>query len=145
MSTADRSRGPSQEIPAVSFEIQKHGNPTVWFVARRRHELDPSCDHALIRSVEIINAQEQSDSTGELLAYDAGLVVAIGTRQQNACFGPLGTDNDPALRAPVIGKRRGIFDEPELQNIHKETDGGVVVPHDEGDQLEIRHRGSAYS
>jgi hypothetical protein len=43
---------------------------------------------AAIGGINIIDAQEHSDATGKLLTYDAGLLVAVGTRQQNSVAGP---------------------------------------------------------
>jgi hypothetical protein len=74
----------SQQIPAVPLEIQKDCKSAAWLIARRRDEPDTRSDHALAGSVEIVNAQEHSDATGELLADNASLLVAIGTREQQA-------------------------------------------------------------
>jgi hypothetical protein len=31
------------------------------------------------------------------------------------------------------------------RNVNEEVDSGIVVPHDQGDQLQVRHLGSDYS
>jgi hypothetical protein len=53
------------EVPAVSLEIQEDCQSAVRFIARRRHELHTSGEHALVRRIEIVAAQEQPDATGE--------------------------------------------------------------------------------
>jgi hypothetical protein len=66
-------------------------------------------------------------------------------REQNAGLAAIRTNHNPALRPAVVGQRRRVLHELELQHVHKETDGGVVVPHDQGDKSEMRHRASGYS
>src|SRR5918994_639577 len=63
-----RPRVWSEKVPSVPLEIEKHGNPAVWLVTRRRDEPHTSGDHALVRSVEIVDTQEHSHAAGELLA-----------------------------------------------------------------------------
>jgi hypothetical protein len=74
-----------------------------WHIARRRDEPYSSGNHALVSSIEVIDAQEHADATGELLAYNACLLVAVGAREQNACLARVRTNHDPTLRATIVG------------------------------------------
>ena len=66
-------------------------------------------------------------SAGELLADGGGLMLAVGTCEQDAGLASLGTNDDPALRPAVVGQRRRVFDQLELQHVDEETDRGIVV------------------
>jgi hypothetical protein len=79
-----------QEVPAVSLEIQKDCKSAVRFIARRRHELHTSGEHALVRRIEIVDAQEQPDATGELLPYDAFCWSPSGRARRMPVWPPLG-------------------------------------------------------
>ena len=135
----------TQEVPAVPFEIEKHGKSAIWLIARRRHEPHAGGDHALVVTIKIVHAQEHADAIGELPAHNACLYVAIGTREQNAGLASPWTNHDPTLRATVIGQRRRIFHQLKLQDVNEETDSGVVVPHHQRDEFKMRHRRSDYS
>ena len=76
-----------QAVPAVSLEIQKDCQSTLRFIARRCHELHTSGEHAVVGRIEIVDAQEQPDATGELLPYDACLLVPIEAREENVLSG----------------------------------------------------------
>ena len=130
---------------SVPLKIEKHGKSAVWLIARRRDESHTGGDHALVGRIKIVDAQEHSDPTGELLAHNARLFVAVGTREQDACLASLGTNHDPTLRPAIIGPRRCIFHQLELQNVNEEPDSGIVVPHHQRDEFKMRHRGSDYS
>jgi hypothetical protein len=69
-------------------------------------------------------------------------LVAVGTCEQNACLASNGTNHNPTLRATVIGQRRCVVHQLELQDINEETDSRVVVPDDQRDKFKMRHRGS---
>src|SRR5688500_11405950 len=134
-----------QQVPTVPLEIQKYRESAVWLIARRRDELHAGRDHALVGSIEIVDAQEHSDATGELLTHNACLFVAVGTRQQDACLAPSGANHNPTLWPTIIGQRRRVFHDFELQHVNEETDGCVVVPDHQRDEFEMRHRASSYS
>jgi hypothetical protein len=91
-----------QEVPAVCLEIQKDCKSAVRFIARRRHELHTNGEHALVRRIEIVDAQEQPDATSELLPYDACLLVPIGAREENACLAAIGTNDDQRFDRPSL-------------------------------------------
>ena len=43
------------------------------------------------------------------------------------------------LRAAVIRQRRSILHEIELEDIHEEVDRRLVLAHNQGDEMEVRH------
>src|SRR4051812_75593 len=67
-------------------------------------------------------------------------MVAVGTREQNTCLTSFGPNDDPAFRPAVIGQRWHVFHQLKPQNVNEETDGCVVVTHDQCDEFEIRHQ-----
>jgi hypothetical protein len=97
-------------------------------------------EHPRVRRFEIINAQEETDPAGKLLAHDQPLTLTISACKQNSGTTADRANNDPALWATVIRKRWKVLDELELQNIHKEVDRWVVLPHNQRNQLEVRHQ-----
>jgi hypothetical protein len=133
----------SEQIPAIAFEILEHDDAAVRFLSRRRHEANASLLHALIRCVEIIDAQKQPHASRELLSNNTRLVVAIRASQQNsrARQSPrLGRPHDhPALRPPIVGQRGRVLDEIELQDIDEKPDRRVIVPHHQCYEFELRH------
>ena len=114
-------------------------------VARRRDELHASRHHALIGGLEVIHAEKQPDAASELLADDGGLAVAVSACQEDTRVASAGSHDDPALRAAIVGQRRRVFHQLELQHVDEEADRGIVVLHHEGDEFKIRHQGSDYN
>jgi hypothetical protein len=90
-----------------------------------------------VHHLEIINAKEEADPAGELLANDRRLMLAIGACQQNAGAPTDGANNDPAFRATVVRQRRNVLHELEVQDIDKEIDRRFVLPHNQGDEVEV--------
>jgi hypothetical protein len=66
-------------------------------------------NQALIRSLEIVDAQKQTNAARELPADGAHLLLAVGTRKQDARLASDGPNDDPSLGTPVIGERRCVF------------------------------------
>jgi hypothetical protein len=90
-----------------------------------------------VRSLKIINAEEEADPAGKLLSNDGRLVLSVGACEQNAGACSDGTNNDPTFWAAVIRQRRNVLHELELQDIHKEVDCRLVLTHNQGDELEV--------
>jgi hypothetical protein len=88
-----------QRFPSRS---RKTASRPYGFMARRCHELHTSGEHALVRRIEIVDAQEQPDATSELLPYDACLLVPIGPREENACLAAIGTNDDQRSDRPSL-------------------------------------------
>jgi hypothetical protein len=136
-----RLRGRPQQIPSVPFQIQKHCEPAVWLIARRRNELDATSGHAPVGGLEIIDPQEQSDSTGKLPSDDCRLLVAIRACEQNARPTSRRTNHDPAFGPSIIGQRWCILRQLELQNVDEKPDSGLIITNHQRDEFEVRHGG----
>ena len=106
---------------------------------------DARVDHSLVSAIEVVDAKEQADAPGELLADDGVLMLAVCLREQDAGLASGGPNDDPALRPPVVGQRRRVLHELELQHVDEEANRGVVVADDQRDKREMRHRVSGYS
>jgi len=135
----------SEQIPAVALEIEEYRHAAVWLIARWRDEPHAGSGHALEGRLEIIDPQEHADAPCELLSDDLGLLVAVGTREENARLASVGPDHDPSFRPAIIGQRRRVFDQFELQDIDEETASGVVVADHQRHEREVCHRVSDYS
>jgi probable blue pigment (indigoidine) exporter len=98
-----RLRPGTEEIPAVAGHVDEDGKPTVRRLPGRRHELDACTDHAVVRRVEVVDAQEEPHAASDLIADGAHLPITVGPRQQNAGLGERWSDDDPALEATVVG------------------------------------------
>jgi hypothetical protein len=126
-----------KEVPAVSLKIQEYGHLSIWLNTRGGDEADARSDHPRVHHFEIVDAKEEPDSAGKLLANDRRLMLAIGACEQDAGASTDGTNDDPAFRATVIRQRRNVFHEFELQDIHEEVDRWVVVSDNQGDEVEV--------
>ncbi len=57
----------AEKVPFVASDIGEDGEAAVRLIARFSDELDTVIEHAPIASVEVIDAEEESDATGELV------------------------------------------------------------------------------
>src|SRR5262249_27591266 len=89
--------------------------------------------------LEVVHAQEESHATRKLAAGDRGLTLAICAREQNPGNSPSRPNDDPSFRPAIVRQRWNVLNELELQDVDEETNGGVIVPHDERDELEVSH------
>ena len=74
------TRGATQQIPSVPFEIEKHRNLPIRFPARGGHEGHTGRDQPVMLALELVDAKEEADTSGELVPDDRGLLVAIRAR-----------------------------------------------------------------
>lgn len=105
------------------------------------HELDTLAAHPLVRRIEIVNPQKQSDATGELATDRTCLAVAVSPSKEQPGHRAGRPDHDPSLRPAVIGHRWRVLDELKTEGVNEEPDGVVVVVNDERDLFE-EHAGS---
>ena len=130
----------TKEVPAVALNIKEYRDTSIRLSARRSNESDAGGGHPRVRRLEIINAQEETDPPRELIANDRLLSLAVGACEQNARTAGYWAHNDPALRTPIIRQRRNVLHELELEDFHKKIDGWLVLPHNQSNQLELRHQ-----
>jgi len=129
--------GRTEEIPTIAFKVQKHSDLSIRLDTWCGEELDAGRHHPLVSSLEIIDAQEQSDPAGKLLAYDPGLMVTVRACQENAGCRTAGTHDNPALRTTIVGQRRTVLDQLEAQDVYEEGNRLVVIANDQSNQFEV--------
>ena len=66
-------------------------------------------DHTFVGHVEVVNAQEQTDATAELLSDHTSLLVAICPSKEQACLASHRSDHYPALRSSIVCQRRSVL------------------------------------
>ena len=132
--------GGSKQVPAISLEIQEDRDLPVCLDACGGDESDARGCHPRVCRFEIIDAQEEPDSAGELLAHGGRLTLAIGAREQKARTAAAWANDDPSLRPAIVRQRWNVLDQLELQDIDEEIDCRFVLAHDQGDEVEMRHQ-----
>ena len=89
-------------------------------VVRESHA---SGGHLLVGGVEVLHLQEEADPSGHLLS-GGGLVLRIGSCQQQACRGAGRPDHHLALGAPVVCPGRGVLHQLKAQTPTKKLIAG---------------------
>ena len=56
----------AEKVPFVSSDVDEDRNTAVRLIARLGQELDPVRKQAVVAGVEVVDAKEQSDASGEL-------------------------------------------------------------------------------
>jgi hypothetical protein len=130
----------TEKVPAVSGDVQEDCNLPVLLYARRGDELDAVLAHALIRGLEIIDAKEHADATGELLADGLRLPLAVRPREQNRSACLRRPDHHPPLGPAVVRGRRRILDQLKAELLDEELDRDVVVVDDQRDLFQMHGR-----
>ena len=128
----------AEQVPTVAGHVEEHGDPAVGLVARRRDELDAAVEHPALGSLEVVDAEEQPDSTGVLAADGTHLPVAIGLREEESRLRAGWPDDDPSLRPPAVRGRRRVLDELEAERVDEEPDRVVVALDDQRGVLEVQ-------
>ena len=127
-----------EQVPSIPLEIEEHGNPPVRLGARLAHEPHARVRQSRMAGIEVFHAQEEADTTGELPTDRLRLRFTVRAREPLACRRSRRTNNDPPLGATVVRAGRRILDEVKAEHSDKEVDRRVVLPHDEGNELEMR-------
>jgi hypothetical protein len=100
----------------------------------------PGSPHALKRSVEVGNAQEESDPPRELVPYRRRLGVAVCLSEEQAGARSWRSHNDPAFRLTVVGDRAGVLDQFKPERTNEKLNRETVVLDDQRNQLEVHTR-----
>jgi hypothetical protein len=133
------SRLGAEEIPPVPRDVEKYGELSIRFCARRRYEGNTGVNHPMIGCLEIFNSQEQSYAPRKLIPYGYALMVAIGARQENSRLPATRPDHDPPFRPAIIRRRRNVFEQFEIENANEEINRRIVILDDHRYEVEIRH------
>lgn len=126
----------AEQIPAIARDIEEDGDLAVRLRARLRDELDSEVLHLSIRRVEVIDPQKETDAASHLVPDRSGLLVTIRLGEENAGDGARRTNDDPALRSPVVGRRWRIVDELEPERIDEEANRAIVVSDDDRHEVD---------
>ena len=127
----------TEKVPAIAFEVQEYRDFPVRLNTGRRHKLNSSRNHPLVRSPEVVDAQEEPNAAGELLSDDRVLMIAVGACEQNAGRPAARSNDNPTLGAAIVRQCRPVFHEIEAQAVHEKVDRRVVLAHDEGHALKV--------
>ena len=128
----------SQRLPAMSRKMatrpygSSRGSPT---------NSTPAWRIRSIGTLEVVDAQEQPDTAGELVADGSFLAIAVGTCKQQSRRGARRPHDDPALGPPTCGGQgRRVLDQLEAEDVDEEPDGSVVVVDDQRYVLDVHPR-----
>jgi hypothetical protein len=107
----DSARARTQDVPAVAGDVEEDGETAVGLVAWWGHEGHAGGAHALVRRVEIVDAEEEAHAAGDLIADRLRLVGAVGSGEQDPGLRADRPHDDPALGPTIVGSRRRIVDQ----------------------------------
>lgn len=68
----------TQQVPAIACDISEYGNYPIGLMAWLGQKLDPSGAHPVIRGLEVVDSQEHSHASGELITGGSVLPLAVG-------------------------------------------------------------------
>jgi hypothetical protein len=91
--------------------------------------------------VKLIDTQEETDATRALSAHLGALLIAVGTRQEEADVSARWAHDDPSLRPAIIGQRRHVLDELEVQDVDEKGESGIVLIYEQRDEVDVTHFG----
>ena len=94
-----------EQVPSIAGNVEKDGDLTVGFGARRAHQGAARFRHPLIRSVEVTDAEEEADPSGHLVADGCALVFSVSTSEQDPGARARRSDDHPPLGPPIVGQR----------------------------------------
>src|SRR5262245_46980889 len=95
--------GRAQEIPMVAGDVAEDDNAAVGLDPGFGEELDPSGAHAFVAGVEVVDAEEEPDPAGVLVADRRDLAVAVGAGEEDAGLRAWWADDDPPFGSAVVG------------------------------------------
>ncbi len=124
-------RGCGEQVPPVAGDVSKHREPAVGLVSGFGEELDTARPHPLIGGVEVVDPQEETDSSSVLAAHDRTLLITVGLRQEQPRAGARRSDHHPPLRSTIVRTSRRVLNEVELQLVDEERNRLVIVVDDQ--------------
>lgn len=71
------------EVPSVARDVGENDNFAVFLRSRDLEEFDSSANHVGVGLIEVINGQEEADSSGDLVPNAPSLVPTVGLSQQD--------------------------------------------------------------
>ena len=92
----------AEQVPTIALKVHEHCDPAVRLIPWRRHETDARVDHSLVSAIEVVDAKEQADAPGELLADDGVLMLAVCLREQDAGLASAGRTTTQRFGRPSL-------------------------------------------
>jgi hypothetical protein len=117
-------------LPEIS---EKDGDFPVSLGARRCGKFNPRRHQPLIAFLKIIDSQEETHTPASLVPENRSLSVTFRLGQQDPGGCSPRPDDHPTLWSTVIRDGRGVFNQLESEDAHKELDRAVVVVDDDRD------------
>lgn len=131
------TEGVSKEVPAVAGDVQEDRHSAVGLGSRLAKEDYVGICHPSVRAVEVIDAKEEPDSTGCLIADGSDLAITVCPGEKKTGLSTRRTYDHPALGSSVVGERRGVLDKVEPEYAGEERDGRVVLVNDQSHQVDL--------
>jgi hypothetical protein len=125
----------TEQIPPITRDVDEHGDPAVLLRAWSSHEFDAGGHHPVVGRIEVVDPEEETDSSAKLVSDHAALLVTIGTSQQDAGLCSPRSHDNPSLGSTIVGEGGGVFGQVESENTHEEPYRPVVIVNDDGDEL----------
>ena len=127
--------GRPDQIPTIACDVQKHCHPPIWLAAGRANELDAGRSHPAVGLLEVIHAQEETDTTSHLASDNGRLILSIGPSEKNPRLTSGWTHDDPSLWMSIAGQSWRILHQLKSQLLDEEIDRGVIALDNESDQV----------
>jgi hypothetical protein len=79
--------GGAEEVPSVAGDVEEDRDSVIGFGPRFLDEDDTGLRHAQVGGVEVVDAEEEPDSSGYLVADCGTLVFSVCAGEQNSGLG----------------------------------------------------------
>jgi hypothetical protein len=123
----------AQQVPTVAGDVEKDGDFPVSLDARRCGKFNSRRHQPLIAFLKIVDPQEETHTPASLVPENRSLSVTVRLGQQDPGGCSPRPDDHPTLWSTVIRDGRGVFNQLESEDAHKELDRAVVVVDDDRD------------
>src|SRR5262249_1037007 len=117
-----------------------NSEPTVRRLLRLLHEPHTTLNHPPIRTLKVINTQEEPHPTSDLSPHHGHLLRPIRLREQEPRLRTPRTNNHPPLRPTIIRHSRRVPDKLKPEHTKKNPNRRVFPIDDNRHQRKKRHR-----
>ena len=132
-------RGGPKQVPSVAFAVAEDGDGAVGFHPGEFDERHLVRLHPGIGRGEVVYTEKEADSPRELRPDQRLLRVALGAGQHQPRCPPFRAHHHPSLGPAVGGECGFVGHEIKVERSDKEVDRGLIVPDQQGGELEVRH------
>ena len=106
----------------VAGDVAEDDDSAVELGAGLGEELDSGGFHPLVAGVEVVDAQEEADPAGVLVADRRDLVFAVSAGEEDTGLCAWWADDDPPLGTAVVGAGWRVLGQLESQCLGEEGD-----------------------